>query len=131
MFFKRNVNLNKTIIEIHIYESSTKVSLSKNNQLLENFSLDFGRKDIIEKAYNEMSFVDNSLKQLNIENFCLLHKSKIYSYIKDYVSYIEYSILIKFKIPSKIDNVFIYTSDIDLFKSEFSRKFNNSILKAI
>lgn len=131
MFFKKESVNKETNIEIHIYDYSTSICLIKNEGILDTLELDYGIKTVIETSYNESCFIDNSLKDLSLDDFIDLHYNKIYTHIKNYVSNINYSILMKLKIPNKINRIYVFTRYNDLLKREFYNQFNNCYIKKV
>ena len=131
MFFKSKVkDMTGTDIEVEINRYNTQITIfdksiqEKTSQL----SLNYGFKAIIECAYNEARFFNKDIPEMDLESFLSKHYNKVYSGIINYIRNIEFSILCRTTIPSKVDNVYVSGEGATLFFHEFKKHFNNCSL---
>lgn len=132
MFFKRKNIESETYIDIEINEESTIISVIDNSikKVVDKLSLNYGYFEIIDSAYNQAVSIDKSVTGITLDLFFDNHYDKIYPSIRNFISHIEFSILCKTKIPSKVEKIYVGGAGAPLFYKEFRRKFKNCYLKA-
>ena len=125
MFFRKNKP--KTYMEIQIDAKKTEISIyEKHGSIRGNsISLDYGFKDVLEKSYEEARFFDEEIGEMSLESFLESHYDKAYSNIKSFISRIEFSILCKMKLPSKIERIYLKGIGSELFVRELKSTFLN------
>lgn len=132
MFFRKKYNKkNETYIDISLNKHNTTISITDNLTKKTNneLSLNYGFKDVIEHSYNEFKFFNNNIPDMNLDLFLANHYNKIQLNIINFISRIEFSILCRMNLPSKIDKIYLSGEGAPLFYNEFKRNLKNCYLK--
>ena len=131
MLFKRKNNEIGTYIEIKVDRYKTNIFILDNSikKVTDKLSFDYGFENVIDCAYDEARFFDKSMAKMDSYSFLSNYYNKVHPSIVNYISNIEFSILCKMSIPSKVNRVYISGDGASLFYNEFKMKFNNCYLK--